>query len=123
MVRPLSNSSPAMNIASRWRPSGQGPNPDLEVRIGYAVRHIEAHAAWKHQVHIRELRVTEVEDGWRLMFKGDRDGKPVVSYIYNDTYLSALTLGLTTLDLGQCSWEYDKYPPKRYGSPPVALRF
>ncbi len=119
----VEHSSPRTKVPGTWRPPGQGPHPDLEVRLGYALKHAEAHTSWKHQVHLREVRLTEVEDGWRLMFKGDHDGKPVVAYAYDDTYIDALIQGLTTLDLGRCVWSPDDYPPKRYAKPTVPLRF
>lgn len=102
---------------------GKGPHDDREVRLGYGLKSAEALVALMAGVRLREVRFTEVEDGWRAMFKGDLKGKPVVAYAYHDTYAAVLMFSITSLDLGRLSWHHDEYPPKRYGNPPIPLRF
>lgn len=105
------------------RPPGQGPHPDPEVRFGYALKHAPALSVREAGVHLRELRVTEVDAGWRVMLKGDRGPQPVVAYIFSETYAAALLIALTSLDIGRLTWHHDAYPPTRYDNPPVPLRF
>jgi hypothetical protein len=106
-----------------WRRTGKGPHDDLEVRVGYALTNVPVMAFMLDDVTIREVRLTEVEDGWRLMLKGDRSGKPVVAYTYGDTYRDTMVAGLTMLDTGKAYWDHDEYPPKRFAKPTTPLRF
>lgn len=114
---------PGTNVSGEFRPQGKGPHDDVEVRVGYGLVHVPHLGAFLCNVHIREFRLTEVEDGWRGMFKGDRAGKPVVAYVFQTTYKDALVLAITSMDLGQLSWTHDQYPPKRFSSPGPRLLF
>lgn len=114
---------PLSKLIGTWRTPGQGPHDDVEVRLGYGLRHVEQLTEMHGNVRLREFRVTEVEDGWRVMFKGDRRGKPVVAYVYASSYINALIVAITSLDIGKCVWHHDEYPPKRYDKPTVPLRF
>lgn len=117
------NDKPRSKLPGTWRPAGKGPHDDVEVRFGYAIKHAPTSVAVMHGVTLREVRATEVDGGWRLMFKGNRKGKPVVAYIYHDSYLEALVLAFTTLDVGLLVWHHDDYPPKPSDSPTKPFRF
>jgi len=110
-------------LSGTWRTRGKGPHDDPEVRLGYGLKHAPANARYKSDVHLREIRVTEVEDGWRVMFKGDRGKRPVIAYVFAETYAIAVVLAVTSLDIGILAWYHDDYPPKRYDKPTGRLRF
>lgn len=114
---------PRSKLHGTWQAPGKGPADNLEERFGYALKHAPAYAERKEGVRLRELRVTEVEDGWRAMLKGDRRGKPVVAYFYAPAFSDVLVQCLTSLDSHYCSWHHDEYPPRRYVSPTTTLRF
>ena len=114
---------PQTKVSGTSRPPGQGPHPDPEVRFGYALKQAPAYTQKHGGVHLRELRVTEVDGGWRVMVKGDRGKEPVVCYTYHESYVAALVLAMSFLDQGQVTWHHDRYPPQRYASPPIPLRF
>ena len=115
--------NPSTEVGGKWRNPGQGPHPDPEVRLGYALRQAPALSSKVAGVRLRELRITEVDDGWRVMLKGDRGKKPLVAYIFSETYIDALVIAMTSLDIGRLTWHHDEYPPKRYASPTTPLRF
>ena len=95
----------------------------MDLRVGYGLANLPATVLEEGLVRLRELRITEVEEGWLAMVKGDKGKRPVVAYAFANTYREALTLAITLQDTGQASWDSDDYPPKRYPAPTQRLAF
>ncbi len=117
------NDRPPTEVAGKWRSPGRGPSDDLDLRVGYGLANMPGTARKTSGLAFREFRITEVEDGWLAMVKGDKGRRPVVAFAYAETYRDALLLGLTLLDTGRCWWQDDDYPPKRYPDKPGRLIF
>lgn len=62
---------------------------------------------------MRELRLTDMGDEWRVMLKGERRGKPVVAFLHAATWRDAIVLCATSLDTGNVLWRPDRYPGEK----------
>jgi len=104
--------NPPIKIGREFRPRGQGPHDDVEVRVAYALLHAEALAFFLTGVVLREWRVVALADRYYVMLKGKRKGKFVVAFIHANTWRDAMVCAATTLDTDSATWHEDKHPPK-----------
>lgn len=102
---------PPIKIGGSWRPPGQGPHDDVEVRVAYSLRHGEALCHFLAGVELTQMSVFKREDGWLLMLKGDRRGKKLVAFLNAGTFQDALVLAATTMDTNRVPWKDDSPPP------------
>lgn len=59
-----------------------------------------------------EVRVTRVNDGWRVMVKGNGPNGPVVAFILAASYPDAIEILGYEVESGTLSFKPDKYPVK-----------
>lgn len=123
MIAPFVSVQPRTKVPGTWRTPGKGPHDDLELRVGYGLSHMQVTAAKTGRIYLREFRITEVEDGWLAMVKGDRGKKALVAYFFAETYRGALVSAITSLDTGTAPYRADSYPPRRYLPDPGRLVF
>jgi len=112
MGKPKSTGLPPSKDGRPWRPPGKGPHDDREVRLAYGLVHLPAVAHFLDGVELQEMRLTLVEEGYRVMLKGKRGNQPKVAFLYANSWKDALILVATTLDSGHSVWWDDKYPPR-----------
>lgn len=103
---------PSIEIEGEFRPQGKGPHDDVEVRVAYSLVHAATLTWFMEQVELLELRVSVLEDGYRVMLKGTRKGKHLVAFFRAASWREAITLAATSVDCGYVTWWPDQYPPK-----------
>ena len=82
----------------------------MEVRVAYVLNQAPALAEWVAGVTLREFRVNVLPDGFRVMLKGSRAGKPVVAFFNAETWHDAIKTATTSLDTPYTRWLPDRYP-------------
>lgn len=112
MSRGPTRPAPSIKIDGAWRPRGKGPHDDREVRMAYALCHTPTLTKLLSGVDFTELRVTKLAEVYRVMVKGKRGKRYLVSFFYGGTIVEALMSALTHLDTGYAHWKDDAYPPK-----------
>lgn len=122
-MQTLENTAPQGKPSGTWEPPGKGPHDSLELRVGYGLANLPATVKEETGVYFREFRISEVEDGWLAVVKGDRGKRPVVAYAFAASYREALTLAITLQDTGRAVYDHDRYPPKRWPGPTKRLDF
>lgn len=111
-MNPNGAGEPPIKIGGEFRGRGKGPHDDVEVRVAYALIHAPTLASFLSNVELREFRINQVDDGWRLMLKGKRGREHQVAFFYAENWRDLVTLAVTSLDTGRVDWYHDRYPPK-----------
>ena len=104
--------APSTKVDSQWRPPGKGPHDDIEVRLAYGLIHMPVLTDFLAGITLKEIRVTAVEGGWRVMLKGKRGKEHKVAFFAADTLRGALMEAVTTVDINYTEWHPDRFPPK-----------
>jgi len=63
---------------------------------------------------LQELRISWIGDIWRMMLKGMRGRKHIISFFYADEWKDLLVVTVTSVDSGYASWAKDEHPPYQY---------
>ncbi len=112
MPHTVLNGWPPIKIGGEWRPPGQGPHSDVEVRVAYSLFHAEANAFFLDGVVLTQLGMFKKDDGWLLLLKGTRKRKKLKAWLHARTWRDALVLAATCLDCSHITWTVDSPPPK-----------
>lgn len=111
MDEPVLAGRPPTRVGGDWRSPGQGPFPDLEVRVAYGFVHAPAKALKGSNVELTHFSMIKKSDGWLVMLKGERPRMTVVAFLHGETYREALVTAVTALDSGHVPWKESKPPP------------
>ncbi len=84
----------------------------LNKQIGSEWLDIEKHIAWHGGYRLDRLIVSRNDDGWLLMVKAHRNGRPYVSFLQGGTVAEAFELGGEFSARGVLTWQADEWPSK-----------
>lgn len=73
---------------------------------------VEKHVAWHGGYILDQISVRRNEDGWQLILKVYRNGRPYVSYVQTDTLPEAFDFGGELASKGLLTWQSDEWPSK-----------
>lgn len=102
---------PPIKNGREWRPNGQGPHDDLEVRVAYSLRHGETLVGFLADLALTQFTLFRKEDGWLIMLKAERGKKKRVAFMNASTFSGALVLAATAMDSGNVPWKEDTPRP------------
>lgn len=100
-------------VRSQMHSAFYGTDPSFRDMMARYILDLPKMVAFHHGVDIHQVLIRMVEDGWQVIVKGSRGGKPVASYTWGATYAEAVELAAFMLDKAQIDWSLDKYPPKQ----------
>lgn len=78
--------------------------------------------AWEYGVILAGLIVVEKDEGWLCVVKATRRGKPVVAYVFHDTYQMVVEMVTYRASLGDLRFKVDERPPGSNPSDPPPLQ-
>lgn len=104
---------PPITIGGEWRPPGKGPHDDVEVRVAYALFHIDSNVRYHDTVELQEFRITRSATGWYVMLKGIRKQRKVVAFLGAADFRDALSIAATMADCQYIPWQPDVWKPKK----------
>jgi hypothetical protein len=70
------------------------------------------HIAWDGGYDLRGLTITQTDDGWLVVVKAVRRGRPYAAYLVGQSFQDALFLAGEWAYEARYVWKHDKWPSK-----------